>query len=59
MPGPRAALGAPDHSDATYLALAELVDYEFWTADRRFAAGLPKRLPRLRVVPSGRRRAFG
>jgi predicted nucleic acid-binding protein len=36
--------------DATYLAVAELLDYEFWTADRRFVAQLGKKAPRLRVI---------
>jgi predicted nucleic acid-binding protein len=36
--------------DATYLALAELLDYELWTADRRFAAQVGKKAPGLRVI---------
>lgn len=40
----------PTCYDATYLALAELLDYEEWTADRRFAATLRKKVPRLRVI---------
>jgi len=40
----------PTSYDAAYLALAELMDYEFWTADRRFAATLRKKVPRLRFV---------
>ena len=40
----------PTCYDATYLALAELLGYEFWTADRRLAAGLRKRMPRLRLI---------
>ena len=38
--------------DAAYLALAELMNYEFWTADRRLAATLRKKMPRMRVIPS-------
>ncbi len=40
----------PASYDAAYLALAELMDYELWTADRRFAGGLRKKVPRLRVI---------
>ena len=40
----------PTAYDAAYLALAELMNYEFWTADRRFAATLRKKVPRLRVI---------
>lgn len=39
----------PTAYDAAYLALAELMDYEFWTADRRLATGLRK-VPRVRLV---------
>ena len=45
----------PTSYDAAYLALAELMDYEFWTADRRFAAALRKKVPRLFFI-SGRPR---
>lgn len=40
----------PTSYDAAYLALAELLDYEFWTTDRRFAATLRKKVPRLRLI---------
>lgn len=40
----------PTSYDVAYLALAELMDYEFWTADRRFATTLRKKVPRLRFV---------
>lgn len=43
-------LNLPTSYDAAYLALAELMEYEFWTADRRFAAGARKKLPRVRVI---------
>jgi predicted nucleic acid-binding protein len=41
----------PTTYDTTYLALAELADRDFWTADRRFAASLRGKVPRLRLVP--------
>lgn len=34
--------------DATYLALAEFVGCEFWTADRRLVAGVRDSLPFVR-----------
>lgn len=40
----------PTGYDATYLALAEMMSYEFWTSDRRLAARLGKRAQRLRVI---------
>jgi predicted nucleic acid-binding protein len=40
----------PTGYDAAYLALAELLDYECWTADRKFAATLRKKVPRLRFI---------
>lgn len=40
----------PTSYDAAYLALAELLDYDLWTADRRFAASLRKKVPRVRLV---------
>ncbi len=40
----------PTSYDAAYLALAEVMDYEFWTADNRLAAALRRRVSRLRVV---------
>jgi predicted nucleic acid-binding protein len=40
----------PTGYDAAYLALAELLDYEFWTADRRFAASLRKNVSRMRLI---------
>lgn len=39
----------PTAYDAAYLALAELMDYELWTADRRLATALRK-APRVRLV---------
>ncbi|HSD50571.1 MAG TPA: type II toxin-antitoxin system VapC family toxin [Candidatus Methylomirabilis sp.] len=42
----------PTAYDAAYLALAELLTYEFWTADRRLVATLRKKMPRMRVIPS-------
>ena len=43
-------LKLPTGYDAAYLALAELMAYEFWTADRRFAAGVRRKVPRVRVL---------
>lgn len=40
----------PTSYDAAYLALAELIESDLWTADRRFAASLRKKVPRVRVV---------
>lgn len=40
----------PTSYDATYLALAELLDYSLWTADRRFTAKPGRKVPRLRTV---------
>jgi predicted nucleic acid-binding protein len=40
----------PTAYDAAYLALAELMNYEFWTADRRFAASLRRRMSRVRAI---------
>lgn len=40
----------PATYDATYLALAELVDYDLWTADRRFVERLRPKTPRLRLI---------
>jgi len=42
----------PAAYDAAYLALAELLDFEFWTADHRLAAKLGKEWPRVRLVMS-------
>ena len=42
----------PTAYDAAYLALAELMNYEFWTADRRLGATLRRKMPRMRVIPS-------
>ena len=36
--------------DAAYLALAELVDAELWTADRKFATALRKKARRVRLI---------
>lgn len=40
----------PTSYDTAYLALAELLDCEFWTADRRLDANLRKKVPRLRLI---------
>jgi predicted nucleic acid-binding protein len=40
----------PTSYDAAYLAWAELIESDLWTADRRFAAGLRKKVPRVRVI---------
>lgn len=40
----------PTAYDAMYLALAEITRCEFWTADRRFAASLRRKAPRVRLV---------
>ena len=40
----------PTGYDAAYLALAEILDYEIWTADNRLAAALPRKVSRLHLV---------
>ena len=40
----------PTTYDAAYLALAEILDYEIWTADKRLAAATRRKLPQLHVV---------
>lgn len=45
-------LNLPTSYDAAYLALAELTECELWTADRRLATGLKKKVPRVRVIRS-------
>ena len=40
----------PNCYDPTYLALAEFLDCELWTADRRFVASLRKKVPRVRLI---------
>lgn len=44
----------PTSYDAVYLALAELMKYDLWTADRRFAASLRKKVPRVNLVSQAR-----
>ena len=43
-------LGLPATSDAHYLALAERLDAEFWTADRRLCQAVGASLPWVRVL---------
>ncbi len=40
----------PTGYDAAYLALAEILDYEIWTADNRLAAALRRKVSRLHVI---------
>jgi len=40
----------PTGYDAAYLALAEMTDYNLWTADRRCAAVLRKKVRRIRLI---------
>ena len=40
----------PTCYDAAYLALAELMEAELWTADRRFATALRKKARRVRLI---------
>ena len=40
----------PTCYDPTYLALAEFLNCEMWTADRRFVASLRKKVPRVRLI---------
>ncbi len=43
-------LSLPTTDDAHYLALAERLDAEFWTADARLAQAVQDRLPRVHVL---------
>ncbi len=43
-------LGLPAAYDAHYLALAERLNAEFWTADRRLASAVASRMPWVRVL---------
>lgn len=40
----------PTGYDAAYLALAQMTDYDLWTADRRFAAVLRRKVRRIRLI---------
>ena len=40
----------PTSYDAAYLALAEMLEYELWTADKRLAAALRRKVSRLHVI---------
>jgi predicted nucleic acid-binding protein len=40
----------PTSYDAAYLALAEILDYEVWTADNRLAGALRRKVSRLHVI---------
>ena len=42
--------GLPSSYDAHYLALAERLDTEFWTSDRRLANAVRAKFPRIRLL---------
>ncbi len=43
----------PTTYDMVYLALAEILDCDFWTTDRRLLSALAGREPRIRTIEAG------